>query len=172
MADWARDFAEESASYLRDTYLPRLRAALDELPEGDLDYRPHDKALSFETILRHLEGNVRQWILSGLDGRPDHRDRASEFTISGGSSGNALFTALSETVTAAATVIQGFDETRLLADYRIQGFETTGMKAIYHVVEHFSWHTGQAVWIAKARAGAAHGIRFYDEDAINQARNG
>jgi hypothetical protein len=30
-------------------------------------------------------------------------------------------------------------------------------------VEHFSWHTGQAVWIAKSRAGAEHKLSFYGE---------
>ena len=43
--------------------------------------------------------------------------------------------------------------------------------AVLHVVEHFSWHTGQVVWIAKARAGAAHGLAFYDDAAVNAARN-
>ena len=54
---------------------------------------------------------------------------------------------------------------------RIQGFETTPFRAVYHVVEHFGWHTGQAVWIAKARGGPGHGIAFYDDAKINQLRN-
>ena len=58
------------------------------------------------------------------------------------------------------------------ADFVIQGFEVTGLEATYHVVEHFSWHVGQAVWIAKARAGIDHGIAFYDEVQVNRDRNG
>jgi hypothetical protein len=30
----------------------------------------------------------------------------------------------------------------------------------------------QAVWIAKARAGAGHGVAFYDEARVNAAKNG
>jgi uncharacterized damage-inducible protein DinB len=53
----------------------------------------------------------------------------------------------------------------------IQGFETTVLAAVLHVVEHFSWHTGQVVWIAKARSGAGHGLAFYDDAALARARN-
>ena len=59
----------------------------------------------------------------------------------------------------------------LARTHGIQGFEVTGLAAVLHVVEHFSWHTGQAVWIAKARAGAEHGLAFYDDARVNKARN-
>ena len=83
-----------------------------------------------------------------------------------------MFERLEATVRRASELIDGFDDVELAATYKIQGAERTGLGAIYHVVEHFSWHTGQAVWIAKARAGAAHGIAFYDEAEVNAARNG
>jgi uncharacterized damage-inducible protein DinB len=82
-----------------------------------------------------------------------------------------LFQRLAETVRAAAAVIEGVSDELLDVPRTIQGFETTGLGAILHVVEHFSWHTGQVVWIAKARAGVAHGLSFYDDAAINAARN-
>ena len=31
-------------------------------------------------------------------------------------------------------------------------------EAIYHVVEHFSMHTGQVIWLAKARRGVDLGL--------------
>lgn len=170
MSSWAEQFARESARYLRDTYLPRIEAALRELPREDLEWRPHQRAISFGTILRHLEGNVRQWILSGIAGKPDHRDRASEFDETG-EVAEELFARLHATVLEAAQFIEGLDEPRLLATHRIQGFEQSGLAAVYHVVEHFSWHTGQAVWIAKARAGDSHEIAFYDDSKINAAKN-
>ena len=49
-------FLMESARYLRDVYLVRLETALKTLPRGDLSWKPHAESLSFETILRHLEG--------------------------------------------------------------------------------------------------------------------
>ena len=36
-------------------------------------------------LVLHLCGNVRQWIVSGVGGRPDIRDRNAEFDARGGS---------------------------------------------------------------------------------------
>lgn len=162
-------FRSESARYLRDVYTPRLATAYRTLPAGDLWWRPHEECISFGNILLHLEGNVRQWILCGLGGARDLRDRDSEFRAEGGPDGAALLSTLTHTVVAAAKSIEALDHQALQRRLMIQGFEVTAQEAIYHVVEHFSWHTGQAVWIAKARAGAGHGICFYDDAALQDA---
>ena len=163
-------FREESISYLRDTYLPRLGAAVEALAPEDTWWRPHEGVLSMGNILVHLEGNVRQWILSGLGGAKDRRERAAEFAARDGATAAELLAPLGATVRAACDVIAAIDE--LDRACAIQGFPTTPFRAVYHVVEHFSWHTGQAVWIAKARGGSGHGIAFYDDAQINERRNG
>ncbi|MHC4845656.1 MAG: DinB family protein [Planctomycetota bacterium] len=165
------DFCRESAQYLRDVYLPRMRRAVAELPPDELWWRPNDETTSVGNLLLHLEGNVRQWILSGIGGEPDARERQTEFDAREGRDAQALLDALGATVAAAALVIEGIDPRRMLTPMTIQGIETTPMAAVYHVVEHFSWHTGQVTWIAKARAGGGHGIAFYDDAALNAARN-
>ena len=43
-----------------------------------------------------------------------------------------------------------------------QGFDQTVLDAVFHVVEHFSYHTGQIVLLAKWHAGGR--IRLYDND--------
>lgn len=164
-------FLAESARFLRDVHGPRLERAARALGEGDLWWRPHPGALAVGTILLHLEGNLRQWILSGLGGLPDERDRAAEFAARGGAGVEELLGRLRETLAAASRVIEGLPPGRLTEPCRIQGQETDPLRAVLHVVEHFSWHTGQAVWIAKARGGPDHGIAFYDDAAVNAARN-
>ena len=166
----------ECASYLRDTYLPRLARALEVLPPADLWWRPHTDCISVGNVLLHLEGNVRQWIVSGLGGAADRRTRADEFAADGTAASahttpRALYARLAEAVHAGASVIEGLTDEALDGEATIQGFATTGLGAVLHVVEHFSWHTGQVVWIAKARAGRAHGLAFYDDAAINAATN-
>ncbi|MCP3917524.1 MAG: DUF1572 domain-containing protein [bacterium] len=161
----------DAAEYLQNTYVPRLERALAVLPEGDLWWRPHEGVITVGTILLHLAGNVRQWIVCGIGGAPDHRDRSAEFAAMDGPSGEVLLANLAATVAEACTVIQGMDTAALERTYSIQGADVTGLYAVSHVVEHFSWHTGQAVWIAKGRAGVAHGVTFYDDAKVNRARN-
>ena len=166
------DFVQESCKYLAQTYVPRLGRALETLPPDDLWWRPHSGVISFGNVLLHLEGNVRQWLVCGIGGEPDERDRASEFAATEGAEGKELLDRLQATVQRACEVVAALEGEALTRTHVIQGDETSALAAVYHVVEHFSWHTGQAVWIAKARAGAQHGLAFYDEASVNSAENG
>jgi uncharacterized damage-inducible protein DinB len=161
-------FVRESCRQLGQAYLPRIRRAVETLPEADLWWRPHGRATSVGNLLLHLAGNVRQWIVAGLGGAPDARRRSEEFAAREGGTRADLLRSLESVVADAITVIRGLDEAALVATRRIQGFETTGLAAVYHVVEHFSWHTGQVVWIAKMRAGEGHGIAFYDDAKLER----
>ena len=167
----ASRFATVSAHYLRETYLPRIETALETLPADRLWWRPHEDTTSVGNLLLHLEGNVRQWILSGLGGAPDGRERAAEFAAREGDDAGRLLAALRATLEAAATTIEALEDADLERGHRIQGFEVNGLEAVYHVVEHVSWHAGQITWMAKLHAGEGHGLAFYDEDAVNRARN-
>ncbi len=46
-----------------------------------------------------------------------------------------------------------------------QGYAQTVLDAVFHVVEHFSYHTGQIVMLAKWHVG--NRIRLYDEQRLN-----
>ena len=50
--------------------------------------------------------------------------------------------------------------TQLLETRKIQGFDETALQAIFHVVEHFSLHTGQVIYITKLREG--RDLQFYN----------
>ena len=59
-------------------------------------------------------------------------------------------------------MIAVLDETELLERRDIQVFENvSACAAILHVVEHFSWHTGQVAWIAKMKSGKD--LRYYEQ---------
>ena len=58
-------------------------------------------------------------------------------------------------------VLDALDPKALGDSRTIQGRETTVFAAIYHVVEHFSGHTGQIILLAKSYTAGA--VRFYDD---------
>jgi uncharacterized damage-inducible protein DinB len=163
--------ARQCCALLRETYLPRLRQALAGMSAADVWWRPHADTTSIGNLLLHLQGNVRQWIVSGLGDAPDERDRESEFAARQGAEAQVLIAALSATVERACEVIERLPSERWMQRVTIQDFEVTVLAAVLHIVEHFSWHTGQITWIAKLRKGDGHGIAFYDDDALNAARN-
>jgi uncharacterized damage-inducible protein DinB len=54
-------------------------------------------------------------------------------------------------IDAADEVLATLDERELLARRQIQSYDVTVLEAVYHVVEHFSMHTGQIILLSKAR---------------------
>lgn len=148
------EFNRRCVHHLREEFLPRIEKAARLLDEEDLWWKPNAECTSAGNLLLHLEGNVRQWILGGLADRQHRRDRSSEFDATGGSGVESLLSDLRTTVLEACAVIEELDEAALLERRDIQVFEgVTGLAAVLHVVEHFSWHTGQVAWIAKLRTG-------------------
>jgi len=171
LSELGRLFVEETIRRFREEYLPRLETAVAAVPADKLWWRPHSEATSIGNLLLHLEGNVRQWFLAGLgEQREPRRERSAEFRAreAVGVSGERLCKALKETVETSYPVLTGLTDSQLAKELEIQGFRVTGLAAVYHVVEHFSWHLGQIVWIAKATAGPGHGIVFYDDDSLDR----
>lgn len=149
-AEW---FLEQSARYLRDDYVPRIASCLEHLSEDDVWWRPNEASNSIGNLVLHLMGNARQWIVHGVGGAPDVRNRQEEFDRREPLSKAQLLERLRATIAEAADVIGRFPPDRLLEPRLIQGYDTTVLGAIYHVVEHFSMHTGQIIVLAKARIG-------------------
>ena len=160
--DLAAAFLERSRYYLGLEYPGKIRLALTAMPESALWTRANDASTSAGNLVLHLAGNVRQWIVSGVGGAPDVRTRDAEFAARDGLGREALLALLEGTCREAVEVFGRLTAADLGASRRIQGRDTTVMAAIYHVVEHFSTHTGQLILLAKAAAPPGS-IRFYDD---------
>lgn len=165
--DLAVRFLERSRYYLAEEYPLKIAAALRSMPSEKLWWRPHAQANSAGNIVLHLCGNVRQWIVAGVGGAPDVRDRDAEFTAVDGWSREALVAELYASCAAARDVLTMLTPESLGDTRRIQGRDTSVFSAIYHVVEHFSGHTGQVILLAKSFTPGA--VQFYD-DADGLAR--
>jgi len=107
-----------------------------------------------------LSGNVRQWIVCSLGDAADARDRNSEFAQRSIIPRDELLAQLKQTLSEAGATLAKFDTDKLLERRMIQGLDVTALEAIFHVVEHFSMHTGQIIMMAKMFAEVDLG--FYD----------
>jgi hypothetical protein len=163
----AARFLERSRYYLAVEYPAKIRAVLLAMPADRLWWRPNESSNSAGNLVLHLCGNVTQWIVGGVGREPNERDRDHEFRAEGGLDAGGLIAHLDRTLERVDGVLAHLSPETLLEERDIQGRHTTVLAAIYHVVEHFSAHTGQIIWLGKMVApdGA---IRFYD-DARNAA---
>ncbi len=148
--DIAQAFIAQAKRHLIEEFLPKLRRCITELSAQQLWWRPNQNSNSVGNLLLHLEGNVRQWIIAGLAGKPDNRRRDEEFAQREAIPAGRLMQRLERTVEEAIQVMEGLDTASLLEKRPIQVYQVSGLQAIFHVVEHFSHHTGQILYITKS----------------------
>ena len=163
-------FIGQSRKHLLKDYWPKICRCIENLDDKDLWWRPNAVSNSPGNLLLHLAGNVRQWIIAGVGQSPDARQRHLEFEAQSGLQAAELLGKLHETLKEADAVLAQLSPADLIASRTIQGIEVTVLEAIYHVVEHFSTHVGQMIYITKLRTG--RDLRFYAMNADGTVRRG
>lgn len=141
-----------------DGYLPKICDSLNLLSDDEIWWRPNDPSNSVGNIVLHLCGNIRQWIVSGLGGAKDTRERDLEFSEKGPIARDKLVTQLRDTVREASAVVTRLSAADLVRRYNVQGFDVTGYEASIHVTTHFAYHAGQIIYVAKMKRAADLGF--------------
>jgi uncharacterized damage-inducible protein DinB len=154
-------FLEFSRRTLVGEYWPRLRGSVESLTDEQVWWRPNEASNSIGNLLLHLNGNVRQWLISSFDCANDKRDRSAEFSERKSIPASVLLEKLAATMNDASEVLARLTEADLLRTLQIQGYTVTGLEAIYHVVEHFGMHYGQIIFVTKLLRG--ENLGFYSE---------
>jgi uncharacterized damage-inducible protein DinB len=133
-----------------------IAACLDKLTDDQVWHRNGDHENSIANLLLHLEGNMRQWILHGVDDQPDIRQRDEEFTLTPSTKPADAVARFNATLDESARVISAVSPERLLIviDPQPTGTwrHTTILEAIFKVVGHVEMHTGQIILLTKQLA--------------------
>ncbi len=147
-----RLFLDFSGRKLRQLF-DRISECAGKLSEEQIWMRSGEEQNAVGNLLLHLSGNVRQWIVSGLGGKPDVRVRDREFSARGQIAARDLLERLRTTLDEAVGVLDALPAERLGERVVIQKYDLTVLEAIYHVVEHFAQHTGQIIFATKLLTG-------------------
>ena len=142
--------------YARD----RMLHALDQLGDADAWWRPHETMNAAGNLVLHVCGNLRQWIVCGVGGMPDTRDRQGEFAQRAIIPVSELRSRLINTVEEAKSAITHASDEDLLRTRFIQITNCTGLGAVYHSVAHLEGHAQEMIYIARLRLGERY--RFKD----------
>ena len=151
--DIGREFIAYSRRRLLEEFLPRIQRCVDELSEEDFWWRAHETDNSVGNLLLHLCGNMRQWIISGIGGAADHRQRDEEFSTRTRLPKHIVLKNFETVVHDAVCVLEQFNPATLLEMRHIQQWDASCLDAISHVVEHVAEHMGQIIYITKLRKG-------------------
>jgi uncharacterized damage-inducible protein DinB len=159
---------------LRESYLVKIGGALEVLSDEQIWWRPNESSNSIGNLTLHLAGNLRQWVIAGVGGAQDVRDRQREFTERKQTSKGELLDMLRTTLAEVELVIANVEKEIAMVKSDLplqreclpQGFRQTVFDVIFHVVEHFSYHTGQIIYIAKLLESGQ--VRFYDDRMLSE----
>ena len=151
----ADEFLAYSARRMRDCH-ETIAKCCDQLNEEQMGHRGGEHENSVANLLLHLEGNMRQWILHGVAGNPDVRQRDAEFSLTPTTDAATARARFNATLEEAAEVIAALPPARLLETTDPQPNGTwrncTILVAIYRVVGHVDHHTGQIILLTKQLA--------------------
>jgi uncharacterized damage-inducible protein DinB len=168
--DFTRPLLAQAERLLKQVYLPRTVKCLEELSPEQIWWRPNEAANSVGNLVLHLAGNVRQWIISGLGGAPDVRQRDKEFAERGPLPRRVLVRRLRQTVEEACRVLRRLSARDLARVHGIQRYRVTGLAATYHVAEHFSHHAGQIILMTKMLVGRDLGFTHLPGEKKKRAK--
>ncbi len=157
IAEFERRVMEES--------IPRIKKCLGMLSEAEVWYRPNENIVSIGNLILHLCGNARQWILSGVGGQPDHRERDAEFEETGPIAKAQLMLQMDQVAEEIREVLHKLEPTDLLDKRPVQVYEETVLSMLIHVIEHFSYHTGQITWMTKSLKNVD--TQYYGNENLN-----
>lgn len=138
-------------SRLEGQFLTALLACFEQLSEEEIWWRPNEASNSAGNLVLHLCGNMRQWIVSGLGGAEDIRERDKEFSERGPVARGALTEKFRETAKECCAVLDRLNPGDLTRRYRIQGFDVTGYEAAAQVTQHIAYHLGQIIYLTKLK---------------------
>ena len=170
--DKSNNFRKEfvgNCCYRMDESLRMVNIALTDVSETQLWKKPNLSLNSIGNLILHLCGNMTQYGIASLAETEDNRNRDLEFSTEGGLTKKELLQKLAETVEAVKASMNKTPMERLLKTTKVQGFEFSGIGNCIHVVEHFSYHTGQIAFWVKLLTDKQLG--FYDGINLN-SKNG
>jgi len=156
---------KQNALYRIDENTRMIKKSLADISEEELWQKPNASLNSIANLILHLCGNISQYAISSLGENEDTRNRDVEFAATNGYTKEELLKKLDDVLDSAKRIIFDASTDQLVQKRSVQGFSFSGIGIILHVVEHYSYHTGQiAFWVKQLKN---KDLGFYDGVDLN-----
>src|SRR2546423_15248327 len=114
MSETGHEFISRSRYHLAKDFLPKIERCLERLTDEQIWWRPNEQSNSNGNLLLHLSGNARQWIVCGVGGAADTRNRDAELAQRDPISRDDLHSRLQRTLTDAYATLSQFEANHLV----------------------------------------------------------
>jgi hypothetical protein len=138
----------------------KIEHCVNQLSEEQLWWRPRQEMNSIANLMLHLAGNLRQWLINGVTGAPDTRNRPREFGDRSNKPKAEVLAKLQATVKEVDGVLASLDAEKLMTQRRIQGWDVTAIEAIFSAVPHFRGHVQEIIHMTRVQLGEKYQFDF------------
>jgi hypothetical protein len=155
--------AQELVRAARETLsegMHKIEHCVGQLSDEQLWWRPRPEMNSIANLMLHLSGNLRQWMINGITGAPDTRNRPREFGDRSNKPKAELLAKLQSTVKDVDEVLASLDAEKLTTQRRIQGWEVTVIEALFSAVPHFRGHVQEIIHMTRVQLGEKYQFDF------------
>lgn len=159
MSDLAAAVLQQARNKMIGESPAMIRECLDLLSDEQVWWRPNASANSVGNLVLHVCGATRHFLGRGVGGSDYVRDRDGEFAARGPVAKAELLKVLDETLAEADRVLSGLTAERLFDTTKNIGVDMTALACLMRMTHHWSYHTGQIVFITKAlREGSVNDL--------------
>ena len=153
LPDVSEQFLSDSRAFLTEDYLPKIERCVSQLTPEQIWFRANDASNSIGNLLLHLAGSSRYWAIEVIGKQPIGRIRQQEFDRRDPLSPDRLMADLRAAVVDVERRLAELSAETLLEKRTSHDEALTVLWCVYHIVEHFSMHTGQILSMAKGFVG-------------------
>ena len=144
--------------------MAKIEHCLAQLSDEQLWWRPREEMNSIANLLLHLSGNLRQWLLAGVGGKPDLRNRPAEFADRSRRPKEQVAKILRGTLADVDALLARLTPGELLEKRRIQGYDETVLGALLHTVTHFQGHVQEIIHMVREQLGNSYRMEFVPQN--------
>jgi uncharacterized damage-inducible protein DinB len=141
--------SKEIVTRIIECGIHRILSCIDKIDGDQLYYRPNENSNSINNQILHLDGNVRQWLISTMSDTLDTRQRSTEFDPNNKRSKTELTSILNQLEADIRNILENIERIDLTKSQSVQCYVESNLSIIVHVIEHFSYHVGQITYITK-----------------------
>lgn len=160
------NITKELETRIIDAGIQRILQCINRLDEDQIQYRPNANSNSINNQILHLDGNVRQWLISTMSSATDIRERDKEFDPQNQKTKPQLIAILEKLEADIRSVFNDVNDIILTEEQTVQCYTETNLSILIHVIEHFSYHVGQITYITKMLLDVDTG--YYNGQDLNQ----
>jgi len=138
----------------------KIEHCVRQLNQDQVWWRGRNDMNSIANLMLHLAGNLRQWLVVGVGGGKDVRNRPGEFSDRSNRPKDEVLGKLATTVAEADKVLAGLKAGELVSRRRIQGYDTNVIAAIMDTTAHFRGHVQEIIHITREQVGEKYRFDF------------